>query len=92
VASYTIVADTRKSYTNVETVEGHPCRTVGGHEKPMPLKNRERACGRQPWTGDSSRCLSSAGNKLRIEIACPDEKSRYVAHTFTARFDKWVAQ
>jgi len=26
------------------------------------------------------------------EIACPDEKTLYVAHTFTARFDKWVAQ
>jgi len=26
------------------------------------------------------------------QIACPDEKTLYVAHTFTARFDKWVAQ
>src|SRR5579872_5133991 len=26
------------------------------------------------------------------QIACPDEKSVYLAHTFASRFDKWVAQ
>jgi hypothetical protein len=26
------------------------------------------------------------------QIACPDEKAVYLAHTFASRFDKWVAQ
>jgi hypothetical protein len=26
------------------------------------------------------------------QIACPDEKTVYLAHTFASRFDKWVAQ
>ena len=26
------------------------------------------------------------------QIACPDEKTVYRAHTFASRFDKWVAQ
>jgi DNA-binding beta-propeller fold protein YncE len=37
--------------------------------------------GRMPGTIDSVH-----------QIACPDEKAVYLAHTFASRFDKWVAQ
>jgi sugar lactone lactonase YvrE len=37
--------------------------------------------GRMPGTIDSVH-----------QIACPDEKALYIAHTFAARFDKWVLQ
>jgi len=37
--------------------------------------------GRMPGTIDSVH-----------QIACPDEKTLYLAHTYAGRFDKWIAQ